>query len=324
MKRATRWLLLALGLALALALFAWALREVSLAELGRALSALQAWQLTVILAVNTGLIQLFTLRWWLILRAQGHRVPYLTAARYRLAAFAVSYITPGQHFGGEPVQILLLGRQGVPPDAALASVALDKALEIFANFTVLAGGIILLLAGGLLPGLPLPRVLPFAVLFLAATLLYLLALACGWRPLGGFLRRAQSGPARAVASAEAQLGGLAARPRLLLDCLLASALSWAALFFEFWLMLRYLGLPLGGLQLLAVVIAGRIALLAPTPGALGALEASQVLAVQALGFDPAYGLALGLLIRARDSFFTALGLLLGGAEGLRSYRRTHV
>jgi uncharacterized membrane protein YbhN (UPF0104 family) len=144
----------------------------------------------------------------------------------------------------------------------------------------------------------------------------------GWRPLGRLLRDRKGRIARGLADAETHLAELAGTPRLLLLCLLASALVWATIFFEFWLMLQFLGVDVTAVQLLAIVIAGRIALLAPTPGALGALEASQVAVMQALGLGAAQGLALGLLIRSRDIFFALVGLWLGGREGLSAYRRS--
>jgi uncharacterized membrane protein YbhN (UPF0104 family) len=48
----------------------------------------------------------------------------------------------------------------------------------------------------------------------------------------------------------------------------------------------------------------------PVPAGLGALEASQVFALQALGYDAALGLSLSLLIRLRDLLFGGLGLAL--------------
>lgn len=324
MSRGLRVALLLLAIAAAAALLWWAFRDIPLADLLSVLGKLKAWQVAVVLIVNAAMILLFALRWWLILRAQGYVLPYLYVARYRLASFAISYFTPGQHFGGEPLQVLLLKRNHrVPAAAGVASVGLDKAMELFANFAVLAGGIAILLASGLFPGLPLQQALPFSLVLLVLAPTYLIAVVRGWRPLAGLQRRFKNGFTKALAAAEKQLAGLARKPGLLLACLLASALVWLALFFEFWLLLHYLGLTVDALQLLAVVIAGRIALLAPTPGALGALEASQVVAMQALGFDPVYGVALGLLIRARDVFFALIGLLFGGAEGLAAYRRSN-
>jgi uncharacterized membrane protein YbhN (UPF0104 family) len=112
--------------------------------------------------------------------------------------------------------------------------------------------------------------------------------------------------------AESQLGTLSRKqPWLLWQGLLIAALVWAAQIFEIWLTLRFLGLSVSAMELTLVVIAGRIALFAPTPGALGAMEVSYILAMQTLGYDAAYGLSLGLLIRARDISFGLVGLLLG-------------
>jgi uncharacterized protein (TIRG00374 family) len=179
-----------------------------------------------------------------------------------------------------------------------------------------------LLNAGLFVELPLRGALPVLLVLLAVVAAYLPAAGRGWRPLARLLRRKTGSLAQALISAEEQLGSLAARPRLLLLCLLPSLLTWAALFFETWLMLRYLGLDLDALGVLAVSMAGRIAQFSPTPGALGAIEASQVLAMRTLGLDPAYAIALSLLIHARDLFFTFVGMALGGAEGFSAYRRS--
>jgi uncharacterized membrane protein YbhN (UPF0104 family) len=80
---------------------------------------------------------------------------------------------------------------------------------------------------------------------------------------------------------------------------------------ERWLMLRFLGVELDPAQTIAVVTASRLAFLLPLPAALGALEASQILALEALGLDAATGAALALIIRLRDTLFGGLGLLLG-------------
>jgi glycosyltransferase 2 family protein len=291
-------------------LFVWSLRAAPLQEIASVLSQLQAWQIAAILLVNSGIIFLFALRWWLILHRQGYQLPYVAVTGYRLAGFALSYFTPGQHFGGEPLQVLLVRRNHkVPTSTAVAAVALDKAIELFSNFLVLAVGLILLLGSGLLKGLAINQILLLSVPILGLPLIYLSILKRGARPLARVLIKLTGRIAEGLIKTENQLGELIQKhPNLFVQGLSVSALVWAVLFFEFWLMLRFLGLDLDGTQLLAVVIAGRVALLAPTPGALGALEASQVLVMQAIGFDAAYGLSLSLLIRARDIFFALIGL----------------
>jgi len=109
------------------------------------------------------------------------------------------------------------------------------------------------------------------------------------------------------------LGTLARKqPALLWQGLVIAALVWVAQIFEIWFSVRVLGLSLSAMELTLVVVAGRIALFAPTPGALGALEGSLILAMQSLGYGGAYGLSLSFLIRARDIIFGLVGLLLAG------------
>ena len=104
---------------------------------------------------------------------------------------------------------------------------------------------------------------------------------------------------------------LRAHPAALAAALLASILSWAAILGEMWLAADFLGAPLTPFDLIAVVVATRVAILLPSPGALGTLEASQVWMFGALGFDPALGLSLSLVVRIRDVLFGLAGVWWG-------------
>ena len=55
-------------------------------------------------------------------------------------------------------------------------------------------------------------------------------------------------------------------------------------------------------------VAARIAFLWPLPGALGALEASQVLIIGSLNLSPGIGLAACMVMRARDSVMVSAGV----------------
>ncbi|MGH2581476.1 MAG: lysylphosphatidylglycerol synthase transmembrane domain-containing protein, partial [Anaerolineales bacterium] len=300
-------------LGVGLIFFIWSIRSAPFSDIQKVLSNLRAWQLLAIFLLNSGIILLFTLRWWLILRAQGHTLPYLDATRYRLAAFAISYFTPGQHFGGEPLQVLMVRRRhNVPGSTALAAVTLDKAIELFSNFSVLTIGLAAV-AGWGATTLPIRNTLWISLALMLTPAFYLAAMVSGQRPIGFATKRLSGRIAGGLRRTEDEVGKLMkTQPGLLIQGLLISAIVWAFLFFEFWLVLFFLGLTVNVLQLIAIVTSGRLALLAPTPGALGALEASQVIAMQWLGFDPAYGLSLSLLIRARDIFFGVIGLLWAG------------
>jgi hypothetical protein len=74
-------------------------------------------------------------------------LPFLHLAGYRLA-FAVSFLTPPAVWR-EPLQLQALRRKAYSEAPALASVVLDKSIELMSNFMFLASGLLVLLLGGL-------------------------------------------------------------------------------------------------------------------------------------------------------------------------------
>ena len=246
----------------------------------------------------------------------------MVTALYRLAGYGVSYFTPGSQFGGEPVMIFLLyRRQRIPGAVCTASVVLDRSLELLADFVFLAAGGLVVANLRLFPSWPPATtiVLPLALLLVPVFLLMTAWL--GWKPLTWLLSRVPSKlrslPRFArlqnlTADAESYTTDLCRRrPLALVVALLLSGLSWAAQIAEYSLSLSFLGLPLGLKETIAAMTAARLAILLPIPGAAGVLEASQVLALQALGYGPAAGISLGLLMRARDLLIAGSGLWIG-------------
>jgi uncharacterized protein (TIRG00374 family) len=304
-------------------LLAWALRDLSFQEIGAALQRLTLLQLLALFTLNGIIFLLFSSRWWLILRSQRYRLPYLALTGYRLSAFAISYFTPGTQFGGEPFQVYWLGnRHAIPGPKALAAVSLDKLFEMMANLTFLALGLLLAFKDSQIASNFRPAALALISILLVLPLTYLLAL---WRrrlPLTVLTRRL---PRRLVerpvlqkaipwsTQGEQEIQALIhQKPLTILGVLALSGLVWALLLAEYWLSLAFLGVQADLMQAIAALTAARVAFLTPLPGGLGALEASQVLAMQAMGIHPAVGISLSLLIRARDISFGIFGLLWAG------------
>jgi hypothetical protein len=239
---------------------------------------------------------------------------------YRQAAFGVSYFTPGPQFGGEPLQVYLTrNRHSVPGASAVAAVTLDKLLELIANFSFLAYGIFVTLQGKTF-GDSLGSEASFIALgTLSLPVIYLISLWSGRSPLTWFVdhipvryamlpsvRRFQ----QVSSAAEEQVRLFCRnRPLALFLAMLLSLSIWIALVAEYFLALQFLGAQLNLTQTIGVLTLARLAFLSPTPGGLGTLEASQILAMGALGLSPAFGLSMSLLIRSRDVIFGGLGLL---------------
>ncbi|MCS7038351.1 MAG: lysylphosphatidylglycerol synthase transmembrane domain-containing protein [Anaerolineae bacterium] len=276
-------------------------------------------QITALIAANAAVLVLLTGRWWSILRGQGYRIGYHRPFGYRLAAFAVSYLTPGPQFGGEPLQVYLLHRrEALPLTAATATVALDRLLELVVNFSFLILGTGVVIGLGVAGPSATALLFGLALALLSLPLAYLLMLARGRQPLARVLatltRRWSHGYrlATLMAEVENQAGRFCRQhPGHLLLALGVSLGAWAAMVAEYWLAARFLGVSLGPAQTVAALTAARFAYLLPMPGGLGAFEAGQLLALTALGFGPAEAMALALLIRGRDLVTAALGIWLG-------------
>ncbi len=319
-----RRLAVALGWSIALVLLAWVLTRVPLADALTALSRLTPGQIGALILLNGLIFLTFSGRWWLILRAQGHPIPYLRLAAYRLAAFGVTYFTPGPQFGGEPLQVYLVHRRdGVPTATALSALALDKALELLANFAFLAAGVVLILRWELFPPSQARLALALALGLLAIPLVLLGAAGLGHRPLSGLMNglgwlmpvqfsNVYDRGRAVVAQAENQSSALfQTQPGALMAAVLVSGASWVGMVGEYWLVLGWLGVDLSVTQAIGALTAARLAYLLPLPGGLGVLEASQVLALTLLGFDPAAAIAVSLIIRLRDVSMGLMGLMLG-------------
>jgi uncharacterized membrane protein YbhN (UPF0104 family) len=79
-------------------------------------------------------------------------------------------------------------------------------------------------------------------------------------------------------------------------------------------------LPLSLPTLVGVMVGMGIAQLLPIPAALGSLEATEVGIVSLAGGGAPLGLAVGLLIRLRESLWIVVGLVTLYVEGV-SWRR---
>ncbi len=314
-----RWIWNIILVALILAFLVLALKDVSLQETWSILSQLHLWQILSLLALDGFILCLFTSRWWMIIHAFAQRIPFLALLTYRQAAFSISYFTPGTQFGGEPYQVhLVRSRHQFTTPTAVASVTLDKLLELTSNFTFLAAGILFILIHGIFEQLPRLPLAVIAALFLLLPTIYLLAVSRGRSPashlFGWFSSHLTNSAsvnriAGLVRASEQEIQCFFQEHRtLLLAIAVLSGLSWVFVFLEYWLMAFFLGEKLNFPQTFVGLVAARVSFLFPLPAGIGALEGSQILAMQTMGLDGSFGLSIGLLIRIRDILFGLIGL----------------
>ena len=303
---------------------AWyALQRVAWGPVWHLLAGISPLAILVIVAINLLLLPLMAARWWLLLQTLGASVGLLTVCGYRTAASAISYLTPGPLFGGEPLAVYLLYRRhGIALPTATTSVAVDRLLELLASFIVLAFCLSVsgLTTGELLPG---TRGWFSLITLLTGFACLLAALFLGVQPLSRILVLVNSvgrktlpsridktwSLTRIIAQSEVMAVSLMRhhRRRFLLANLL-SLTQWLAIFTEFWLMCFFLGFPLSLGQLAAIVVVARLAFFTPLPAGIGVLESALPWVSNILGMGSALGIGLCLIIRFRDLIVNVAGL----------------
>ena len=297
----------------------FALRNVPLQEIWATIHGLQLWQIGTLFGLSLFLYALITLRWWIIVRAENKRIPYFPLLLVRIAVFGVSYFTLGPHVGGEPLQVFYLQRKyGLTLTHATASVIMDKLLELLANFLLLAVGLTAILQAGLLSTDRGSSWLSVSGLLLLCLWppLHIVLLYRRTYPLSALLRaipflKKDSRPVRFIAASE-RLAGTFCRRHMpsLIAATAVSVFAGVGMVIEFALIINFLGIQLSSWQTIASWTAGWLSLLAPLPGGLGALEASQVFVLGIFGVPAALAIGVTLVMRSRDLLVGGLGMLL--------------
>lgn len=304
-----------------LTLLYFALRNAPFTQIWGALSQLRLWQIGILFLLNSGVVFAITARWWILVRSAHPSIPFLPLVRYRLSTFGLSYFTPGPQVGGEPLQVISLQKNhGVAYARATSAVIMDKLVEFLANSIVIVAGLTAAVRVGMVSGTErqvLGSLVPLAAI-LVLPALHLALLYRGRYPLSSLLRAASfiignPGWVRLLIVSE-RMAASFARRRLytVMGAFFFSMLAHAGTLLEYSLMSSFLHAELSFAENLAGLTAALVAFALPLPGGLGALEASQVYAMTSLGYAPAIGISLSLLIRGRDLMNAGLGLLLAG------------
>jgi len=306
------------------ALAYWAIKKIPFDEIWQSLHQVRPVQLLLWGGLNLLILEMVTGRWWLVLRSQGFSIPFFTLSGYRLAGFAVSYVTPGPQVGGEVLQAVLLQKhQSVPAASAVSSVVLEKVLELLSNFAFLGVGGLVIVTGGIFGAGGLQsRVIWFIAVVILLSIGYMLLLWRGHSPFSQAMRRVRFpgnvGPGwdrlvKFTRESEHQMGDFFHKsPLVLVQTLVLSFLIWAASVIDYALVASFLGLRLSIPEIIAALTVLCVAFLSPLPGGLGTLEAGQFFVMQSLGLNPALGISLSLLIRGRDIVLGGVGLFLTG------------
>lgn len=316
---------LAVNFALGAGLFAWALHGFG----GPAVALLRTWPslpfLTGFFAVTTAAFATLVWRWHFVLSGSGRSIGFATLLLARSAAHAVAVLVPSGKVGGDPLRAWLVARGGVAPALAIASVAIDRTLEMASTvpFSVLFAA--LLLQQGIAE---VERAL-FALSVGAIALGFGIAIAARRlrrgagivTPLVRTMRldrlRIVEDQRSLLLASETATARLVAESARMRWGFLAGLATNALVILEFGLLFAAFDLPTRPIALVAAIFAAGAAHMLPVPAGLGVLEGGQIWLLGMLGYPPHVGLAAAFAVRFRDLLWMLPGLLyfLGRSAG---------
>lgn len=297
----------------------WVLGQLPLAAIAQSISTLSTLKWLAWTALNLGIILLATQRWRVLTDMLNLPLKFSELLMIRQAGQAVSFITPGPQFGGEPLQIFWLYRCGqLPIHSALLAVGLDRFYELWVNFGMLLLGVLLLLAS------PDAEVVNWQEILLILTVMLLALSLLGWLILKqpervlDWLKRVTSHwqhhpRLQQIETHWQRLGSdvkwiMEEQKPALLRAFILSIVGWAGLIGELWLLLGFFDLELDVYAFLVILVSMRLAFLLPLPGGLGTLEAALFWAFEYLSLPPAAAMGLIALMRLRDVLVLMAGL----------------
>ncbi len=280
------------------------------------------WLAAFLLAVAAGFTG-YALRWRMLLAALGTSRPLPRLAAYRAAGQSVSSLVPSAKLGGEPLRVWLLLRDDVPGAAALASVAVDRALEMTAGVpfaflfatllirrgvTALQGAFVSVTIGA--AAIVVGLVVAVRRLRRGAGIVTAIARATGLDRLRFVQARME-----VLGEAEEAARRLVGTPAWLGRAFGMGVAVNLLVMVEYHLLLSAFGLPASWMAVVAAIFATGAAHSLPVPAAVGALEGAQMFLFATLGYPAEVGLAVGLAVRLRELLWMSPGLIYLMARG---------
>ena len=302
-----------------LAVLVFLCRHLGLDELHTAIDHADPMRFAAFLGLSFAVFLSYALRWSVVLRgmaALDQTPTLLDLLSLRAAEHAVSTLVPSGHLSGEPVRAYLLRRRGLDWRLAVASVTMDRVLDLSASSVVgpLYVGVFFLAHGS--AAWAAPWVMAMMLACVAGLLLFYFRAYRGDTLLSVFARSRFAGAAAdALRGLDRSFAEFLRTPAFAVAFVLA-LLSELLVLGELWMLARAFALPISVPTLLGVMIGMGVAQVVPVPAAIGSLEATEVGVLTLAGGAAPLGLAVGLVVRIRETLWILVGLAVLYFEGL--------
>lgn len=265
-------------------------------------------------------------RWKTILKSQGYDISAMRIIEYYLSGNALGFFFPLVVFGGEVFRGYdLKEKYSVPWSKSIASVFIDRFLEITINTIAIIFGVFFFLSKVSFPSENFK-----IYLFVLAIFTALLIGAFYFKSfkkesiIGFFLKRLNLrnyNGANTIIDTEREIFSYF-RPnaKTMWHGLALTILMELILLARAFLLVLFLGKNIGSLASLSIVAFSFLAVILPIPAAIGSHEAVQSFIFNSLGLGASTGLAFVFIIRGAELIMALAGLIIFFRLGLELLR----
>lgn len=299
--------------------------QFSIKEIVSTLLGAPAWAVIGYVFISIGIMITLAWRWHNVIKTSGFKVSFWHVFWYKVVGYGVSYLTPGAKIGGEAVRATLLKRNGVKFNEGLSTVVIDKIIEITTSgFFFIIGALVAFAS----------YQLPTSIKLVSLAITAWLTLFFGYFYYQMFrgkscfknifrllrlhkLKKGKNFEKKLIKFENTVMHFYQKKKKEFIVTLMISLFSWTLMFLEYQLILAMLGIHGVSFNHLFLIITFiGASYLIPVPMALGVLEAGQLSIFKVIGFKQTAGIALALVTRTKDLFWTILGFIVLSLYGL--------
>ncbi|MDD5144548.1 MAG: lysylphosphatidylglycerol synthase transmembrane domain-containing protein [Candidatus Pacebacteria bacterium] len=304
-----KFLLLLFSLAVGVILFLWIAQTVGWEGVQKAFKIFTGWEGLVVLGLTLLTIGISTWKWKAIIEAEGIKVRLSSLVGPYLASFSIMYFAPILIWGGELFRAYVLKeRNGIPWQKGMASVIIDRILELTINLFVIVLGFIFFLFFIGVP--PLKLTVFFGGTFLIfAFILAFFYLTC-WKR-GSIINFFVKNNGNKFVETEKEIFSFFKKNRSSLwKAVMLSFLKIGVMYVRAWFVILFLGKIISGFTVFSIFSFSCLAVMIPIPAALGSHEAIQTFAFNALGAEASVATAFTMTQRGAEMIVALLGVVI--------------
>jgi len=292
----------------------WIIRAIGWREIRLVFLTFSGWHGLIILGLTLLMLIVGNWRWKEILKNQGNNLSFLSLFRLYLAGFSILFFAPMIIFGGETFRAYLLKEKySIPWAKGMASVIVDRIIELTIYILIILTGVIFLFSyRGLPPG--------YLAMILGGTLVFFIVMI-GLFYFKSFKKQSvfkffgklfnpKVDDGEPFEVEKEFIKPLKPKKTFFWKIVGLSCLKCGLALARVWFLIVFLGKALGFLPALSVLSFSYLSILVPIPMALGTHEAFQTLTFNGLGLGASFAPVFTMVIRGAELTLALIGVFI--------------